>query len=355
VKKILGHIILFFLVQHTLLAQADSLSLSKSQMIVTSLEWQVLDSLAPLPSTLQFYDSNAQKVELEDWELAYNQIRFATNGDTLLVKYQVLPFDIGQSIAHIDTSRIKKDESGEINFQFDPFGEEVGTIDFKGLDYNGSFARGISFGNSQNLVLNSSFNLQMAGEIGDGIQLVAAISDENIPLQPEGNTQQLNEFDKVFIQLKKGKSSLIAGDYDLKKPDNYFMNYFKRAQGVSVSNEVGLFKKGTLKTRASGAISKGKFARNNLVMQEGNQGPYRLEGAEGEQFIIVQSGSEKVWLDGELLERGQELDYIINYNSGDITFTPKRLITKDSRIIIEFEYAVFEYLRSMYASHRIEY
>lgn len=79
---------------------------------------------------------------------------------------------------------------------------------YQGLDYNGTFARGISFGNRQNLVLNSRFNMQMNGVIGDGIEVQAALSDENIPIQPEGNTQQLSDISSwVFIQLKKGAAS----------------------------------------------------------------------------------------------------------------------------------------------------
>lgn len=99
------------------------------------------------------------------------------------------------------------------------------------------------------------------------------------------------------------------------------------------------------------AVSRGKFARQIVAGQEGNQGPYRLQGAEGERFIIVLAGTEKVYLDGLLLRRGLDDDYIIDYNLGEVTFTPRRLISKDSRVIIEFEYAVQTYLRSTMAAN----
>ena len=110
-------------------------------------------------------------------------------------------------------------------------------------------------------------------------------------------------------------------------------------QGASYSNISEVFKKkGTLSSTASIAISRGKTARQTIAVQEGNQGPYRLEGAEGERFIIILAGTEQVWFDGKLMTRGLEEDYVIDYNAGDITFTPRRLITEYSRIIIEFEY-----------------
>ena len=46
---------------------------------------------------------------------------------------------------------------------------------------------------------------------------------------------------------------------------------------------------------------------------------------------------------------GLDADYVIDYNAGHVTFTNRRLITKDSRIVVEFDYNVQDYQRSLYA------
>ncbi len=342
-----------FLILFTSIGLAqEQLSNKRSKVIAVDSLPMVLDSLTILEESLVITDEQGNTVHENNYLLFRNELLWATDNGAkqIKVEYRVLPYALHNSNSNLDTSKIEIDRNGDyIGFDLSPYEKKEKLIDSKDLDYSGSFSRGISFGNNQNLVLNSSFEMALAGNLGDDVEILAAIRDDNLPLQPEGNTQQLQEFDRVFIQLKKGNAALIAGDYELGKPDSYFMNYFKKLKGATAENLFELSDKASLKTKASFAISRGKFVRENIIAQEGNQGPYRLEGADGERFIIILGGTEKVFLDGILLKRGLEEDYIIDYNRADILFTNKILITKDSRIIVEFEYVVQNYTRSLMA------
>lgn len=218
-----------------------------------------------------------------------------------------------------------------------------------GLNVNGNIARGIGFGNNQDVVLNSNLNLQLSGKLGKGISILAAISDENNPIQPEGNTQQIQDFDKVFISILKDSNSLTVGDFLMATPQqSYFMKYYKKSRGL----QLDYLEKGGVShhIHADAAVSRGKFVRNEIQGVEGNQGPYRLQGANGELNIIVISATEVVYLDGEKLERGQQNDYVIDYNTGEISFMPRRLITKFNRIVVEFQYSDRNYARSVFTA-----
>ena len=273
--------------------------------------------------------------------------------EDISVSYRVILKNIQQKLQNRSEDLIL-DPGKEIYIgqDYNPYQEEPSIVRFNNLNYLGSFDRGLSFGNNQSLVLNSNFNMQMAGKIGNGLELTAAISDNNIPVQPEGNTQEINDFDKVYIALSKGSNKLIAGDYELTKPPSYFMNYYKKISGLSFQQK-GPLKNGQLSSQVSTALSKGKFSRNTLPVSEGNQGPYKLIGNEGERFIIIQSGSEKVWIDDQLLVRGANNDYTIDYNSSEIRFTSNRMITKDSRVVIEFEYVEQSFQRSLIAANSL--
>ncbi len=334
--------------------QSGPLSTLKSRILLSSQpEIFPLDTLYILPSTLTITDKKGHVVHPGTFHLEGGQLEWIDPPDEeafpLKLTYRILPFKIDQKTAHLDSSIFTPLDQNKLMGWYQPAGSQDDWLDLGAVNSSGSFARSLSFGNNQDLVLNSRFNMQIAGTLGNDVELTAAISDENIPIQPEGNTQNLREFDRIFVQLKKETTSLTAGDYEINRPNSYFINYLKKLQGVSVRHENQLNDQFKIKSDASLAVARGKFARNILNQQEGNQGPYQLRGAENERFIVILSGTERVWLDGRPLTRGIDQDYIIDYNRGEITFTNQNLITKDSRIIIEFDYTDQQYLRSLVA------
>ena len=214
-------------------------------------------------------------------------------------------------------------------------------IPFDGLTTSGSISRGVTIGNNQNSVLNSELDLQISGKLSDKVSLRASIQDANIPLQESGYSQRLDEFDQVFIELFSDDWNIRAGDIDLVNTKSYFANFSKRVQG--------LFVKANLSDRtsvfASGALVRGQYAKSTFTGQEGNQGPYKLRGNNGELYVLVISGSERVYVNGILKKRGENNDYIIDYNAGEITFTSLFPITSEMRIVIEYQYSDRSYTR----------
>ncbi len=212
------------------------------------------------------------------------------------------------------------------------------------LQKSGYIGRGFTVGSNRDLSLNSGFRLQLSGPLTDEISLVAALTDENTPIQPEGNTKTLQELDKVFIKLSSPEYAVTLGDFSIAFTGTEFAPYNRKLAGVMAEAALP-----GVSASAAFASMKGSFRSMQFNGIDGVQGPYRLSGKNGEQRILVLAGTERVYIDGVLMERGETADYTIEYASGEIYFQPRRLITSYSRIVVDFEYSDREYVRTMLA------
>jgi hypothetical protein len=336
----------------TLTAGARQQNVFRSFSLAIISDTTRLDTLSIVPHSLVLRDGQGQVVPDSLFCVDYHSALLVgerLRGQTVHVAYRAFPVlftKIYFSKEH------EKYLSGDTAFSapnpfFVPQGglyRSDGILSGSGLEHSGSLMRGLNVSTGSSASLSSELSLQLSGKLTNEVSMVAVVSDRSLPVTPEGNTASLQEFDKVFVRVFTDNTSLSAGDVDVSEGQDFFGRYNRKALGTEFST---LRQKSGVAYRASASVGvgKGKFARKHLSIIEGNQGPYLLSGAEGERNIVVLSGSERVYADGRLLERGSDADYTISYATAEITFMPRYLATRNSRIIVEFEYSERSYAR----------
>lgn len=212
-----------------------------------------------------------------------------------------------------------------------------------GFEKKGYLNRSFSMGSTQQMGSNSNLDLQFKGELSPNFFLEGNLTDRRLPFQAEGNTTTLRELDQIYIKGYGSFGTLEAGDKIISAPtQSKYLAYNRRIQGIRYSHQTE-----KLSVYAGTAVSRGKFASVTLVPSEGVLGPYRIVGPDGEWAVIVLANSEKVYLDGILLQRGTPNGYTIDYNLGEISFAQGITITRFSRIRVEYQAFTQSYRRTI--------
>jgi hypothetical protein len=218
------------------------------------------------------------------------------------------------------------------------------SVPLDGLNTSGSITRGITIGSNQNTVLSSNLDLQITGKLSSKVSIRASLQDTNIPIQDGGYSQKLDEFDNVFMELYSDKWNIRAGDVFLENHNTKYLTFDKKVQGLIANFDFGTKEDKTNLFAAAGVV-KGQYVKCSITAEEGNQGPYELTGDNGESSVVVISGSERVYVNGLLLKRGENNDYTIDYNAGEVLFTTLYPITSEMRITVEYQYSDQYYTR----------
>ncbi len=310
-----------------------------------------IDSLSIQSGSIKFLTQDSQGIDINKFYIDYAAARMVLLDQVyrfkpVKIEYMVFPFNFSKVYTHKERKEKGFILSNEAPYVYKPLSEQNDVFGYSSLNRSGTFTRGISFGNNQDLVVNSFVDIQLSGKIAPDIEVLASLNDRNIPIQPEGTTATLQTFDQKFISVTLPRQKVMLGDLMLtNRPENYFLKYNKKVQGITAQSLWNAVPGDSGFTSVTASITRGKMQRQFFNGIEGNQGPYRLQGKDGELYVIVVAGTEKVYIDAEPMKRGEQNDYKIDYNTGEITFTPNRLITKYNRIVVEFQYADRNYQR----------
>jgi hypothetical protein len=208
------------------------------------------------------------------------------------------------------------------------------------LDVRGSKSVRMASGNRRELRVDQNLRLDISGMLTEDIRVSAHLSDDDLPVIPEGSTEELRDVDRVHVDITAPQWQATLGDITAQRGGTVFGNYKRKIQGVSI-------RAGQRRGVAVLAgTPRGRYRDLQLRGEESNQGPYYLGGGDAGVNLLIVAGSEKVFLNGEPMTRGSDKDYTIDYVRGTVTFTYRRLITAESEILVEFEEGEGEYTRT---------
>ena len=304
-----------------------------------------LDSVPINSQEFKVLDSTLQKISTKNYKVDFNKAQLIINPKKypkITVSYFRLPEFITKTYSPFDERLIQPNETNTgVLYSLTTNKKADDKKIFEGLNTKGFILRGLTSGNNQNAVTNSQLDLEISGNLSQKLGIRAHIFDTNIPIQQNGYSQNLTDFNQIYVELFSDNWQLRAGDISIFKQASYFMPLNKQISGLQIQANINK----NLKASAAGAIVRGKFNSFRVPITEGNQGPYKIFGLNNEANILIIEGSEQVYVNGIQIERGENKDYVIDYNLAELRFNTTFPITNDIRVLIEFQYADRNYTR----------
>ena len=214
----------------------------------------------------------------------------------------------------------------------DGFQQPIDDSQTSQLEVSGSQTIGLSAGSGRAVTPNQELRVNVEGNVSENISILALLSDQDLPIQPEGTTENIQDIDQKLVRITHPNMRGTLGDFEGSLGASEFIFFPRALEGVQVEGD---FKWGKFHLIPS-AIPKGQSTSLVLRGEEGRS-EYRLT-VDG-QYVIVKAGSEIVWLNGERMRRGENNDYVIReYGDPIVEFNSKHLITSNDTIRIDFEY-----------------
>ncbi|MDP2808053.1 MAG: hypothetical protein Q8O74_07945, partial [bacterium] len=257
--------------------------------------------------------------------------------DTVTAYFRILPFNLPEKIVYLplSSSAANTPDTVDAVAGFDPaaaqtynswLNEKSGQVRF-----GGSKSLGISAGSGRDFSLEQALQVSIDGQLSPSLKVNAFLSDQNMPLSSSGSTEDLSQIEKVYIKAQGDIWEAVLGDYELDYQGTSYFQMKRQLQGVKAAAGG---KQNSLDLAA--AVTKGQKARSDFTGQNGKQGPYQLTAVSGESGLKILANTERIWLNGQLLKRGEHQDYQLDYEAGLLTFNPQWQITSESRIMAEF-------------------
>lgn len=213
------------------------------------------------------------------------------------------------------------------------------------LAVTGSKTFALSFSETAELDLRQSLFVKLDGELSRNVNISGQLSDSQSKLTPEGDSKELTSLDKVFIRVYGKEYEIAMGDLDWKFAGTRYLNYQTNIEGLNAWYRQRLF------LQAGYTAAGGKPAYLKIPILDGKQGPYYLNPTGFQTTHLIIAGSEQLFRNGELLERGT--DYYIDYSDGSVMF--RSLVVSTDLINAFFQYSD-EYYRqgTLFNSSKLE-
>jgi len=253
-----------------------------------------------------------------------------TQEDTVRCRYASLPF-------HLKNEYLIRNETEDtISIAETIIVSE--SSDKPKIRFGGEKRLGISLGSGKDFSINQATKLSLEGNLSENTRIEGELSDKDLAIQPEGTTQNLQDFENAYIKVGGESSSLLLGDigFCFGPSLNFEKPIERKVEGLNLK-----FSNTNYFCNAAASLAKGIHKTVRFEGREGKQGPYTLSDKK-----TVVPGSERVYVDGRELKRLKE--YRIDYSSGELEFTIIFPISGGEEIVVYFEEGNADYKREIY-------